>query len=346
MIDMRGVVLVLMLALVLATLSGCERMLAFLPGFNNQEVMLSDKPAMLGKKPIRFSGDEPLKIVGKTSDFCVTLSKDEPSVDDTDAQFETLMGGAKLSAVLNATDGKKYRWTCNGWSFYPNNSGSGRMSACFRWECNQTPPTGTEITSIDVSSDRPLRILGADWSSTAAFDHVSDPPPDTVAISSTEYRELEAAYGGKPAWSSPELPLSKLTLSSNRRRVSNSTFNSTVSVRLTDAGIQLQPGSTAVDMAVVTIPTSAVEACSMTCWGNLARETELLLPGSGVQLSFLNKPEVTEWCWRNRIPMVLGADHDAWYYNQKALPPRESYAKQFDAKASYDHQAHQSCMGY
>lgn len=343
---MRGLVLVLMVSFMMATLTGCNQMLAFLPGFNSQEVMLSDKPATLGTKPIRFSGDQPLKIVGKTSDFCVTLSKDEPNVEDTDAQFERLMGGAKLSAVLNASDGKKYPWTCNGWSFYPNNSGSGKMSACFSWECNQTPPKGTEITSIDVSSDRPLPIFGADWSSTSAFDHISDPPPDKVAISSKEYRELEAAYGGKPAWSSSKLPLPKLALSSNRRRASTSTFNSTVSARLTDAGIQLQPDSGAIGMDVVTIPTSAVEACSMTCWGSLARETELLLSGPGIQLAFLNKPEVIEWCWRNRIPMVLGADHDSWYYNQRALPPRESYVKQFDSKANYDHQAHQSCMGY
>ncbi len=343
---MRHVVLVLMVALVMATLSGCRQMLSFLPGFNSQEVTLSDKPAMLGTKPIRFSGDQALKIVGKTSDFCVIISKDEPNVEDTDAQFEKLMGGAKLSAVLNASNGKKYPWTCNGWSFYPNDSGRGRMSACFRWECNQTPPTGTEITSIDVSSDRPLRIFGADWSSSSAFDHISDPPPDKVAISSKEYRELEAAYGGKPAWSSPELPLSKLTLSSNRRRGSNSTFNATVSVRLTDAGIQLQPGSGAIGMDIVSIPTSAVEACSMTCWGSLARETELLLPGTGIQLAFLNKPEVIEWCWRNRIPMVLGAEHDEWYYHQKALPARENYAKQFDSRANYSDQTHQSCMGF
>ncbi len=343
---MRRVVLVLMVAMVMATLPGCRRMLGFLPGFNNQEVTLSDKPAVLGREPIRFSGDQPMKIVGKTSDFCVILSKDEPNVDDTDAQFEKLMGGAKLSAVLNAADGKKYPWTCNGWSFSPDQSGRGSMSACFRWECNQTPPTGTEITSIDVTSDRPLRILGADWSSTAAFDHISDPPPDKLAISSREYRELEAAFAGKPAWSSPEMPLSKLTLSSNRRRASTSTFNSTVSLRLTDAGIQLQPDPDAIAMDVVTIPTSAVNACSMTCWGNLARETELLLSGPGIQLSFLNKPEVIDWCWRNRIPMVLGSDHDPWYYNQKALPPRESYAQQFDSKATYDKQAHQSCMGF
>lgn len=343
---MRGAVLVLMVALATATLSGCDKMLAFLPGFNRQDVVLSDQPAMLGTKPIRFSGDQPLKIVGKTSDFCVTLSNDEPNVDDTNAQFEKLMGGAKLSAVLNTADGKKYPWTCNGWSFYPNDSGRGRMSACFRWECNKTPPTGTEITSIDVSSDRPLRIFGADWSSTAAFDHVSDPPPDKVAMSSKEYRELEAAYGGTPAWSSPALTLSKLVLSSNRRRASNSTFNSTVSVRLADAGIQLQPGPAAIFMDVVSIPTSAVEACSMTCWGNLARETEVLLPGPGIQLAFLNKPEVIEWCWRNRIPMVLGADHDSWYYHQRALPPRESYVKQFESRAKYSHQTHQSCMGY
>lgn len=60
-------------------------------------------------------------------------------------------------------------------------AGRGKLAVPMKWECNQNPPKGSEIMSVDVTSDRPLRILGADWSSTAAFDHMSQPAPDLVA---------------------------------------------------------------------------------------------------------------------------------------------------------------------
>ena len=343
---MRVVVFVILLIVFVSVLAGCDRLLGLVPGMNRQEVVLSDKPMMLGVKAVRLTPDEPLKIVGKTTDFCVTLSNDAPNSDDTDADYEKLLGGADLSAVLHARDGKKYSWTCNGWSFFPNDSGNGRMDACFRWECNKAPLKGTEITAIDVTSDRPLRILGAHWSSSASFDFMSEPTPDKIAMSSKEYRELEAAFGGKAAWSSPAQSALQVTLNSNRRRASRSQYNSSLSIRLSDAGIQLQPGSNSVGIDIVTIPMAAIEACSMTCSGSLVRETDLLLSGPGIQLGFLNKPEVIDWCWRNRIPMATSASRRSWLYEQTALPARDSYIKQFESRSAYDHQAHQSCMGY
>ena len=337
---------VLMLALLGSALAGCDRPTGFLPGPNEQDVVLSDKPMMLGANVARFPADKPLKVLGVTSDLCVTLSNDAPEVDDIDAEYEKLKGGAHLLAVLHARDGKDYPWKCGGWRFSPNGSGRGTMAACLKWECNQTPPKGTEITSIDLSSDRPLRILGAQWSSTDSFDFMSKPPPDQVAIASAEYRDLEAAFGGKPAWSSSLQPALQVTLSSNRRRTSFSQFNSTLSIRLTNAGIQLQPGPSAYGMGVVTIPTAAVESCSMTCSDNLVRETDLLLSGPGVQLGILNKPDVIDWCWRNRIPMATSASRRSWLYKGKALPAKDSYAKEFESWGAYDHQAQQSCMGY
>lgn len=338
--------LALWLTLLTALLAGCEQIANLFPVLNNQEVVLSDKPATLSAKPTRFTSDKTLKVVGMTSDLCVTLSNDAPDTGDEDAEYEKLMGGAKLSAVLHAGNGKSYNWTCNGWSYGPNGSGSGRMEACFRWECNKAPPKGTEIKSFDVTSNRPLRILGARWSSTAAFDFMSNPTPDPVAFSSAEYKTLEAAFGGKPAWSSPAQTAPEVTLESNRRRASFSEYHSSISIRLAEAGIQLEPGSNTVGMDIVTIPTAAVEACSMTCSSSLVRETNLLLTGQGIQLGFLNKPEVIDWCWRNKIPMATSASRRYWLYDQTALPARDSYVDQFKSRDAYDHQASQSCMGY
>jgi hypothetical protein len=339
--------LVVVLGLSIAALAGCERLMSvFLPGFANQDVVLSDKPMVLGTEPTRFSAGEPLRVVGFTSDLCVVLADDVAKDADIDATYKSLKAGARLSAVLHASGGADVVWKCGGWSFSPGESGRGSLSACLRWECNQAPPKGTEIASIDLSADRPLRILGAHWSSTAAFDHVSQPPPDRDASSSAEYRDLEQIYGGKPAWSSPAQTSLQVELSSNRRRASSSTFNSTLKMRLATEGVQLQPGPNAIGMGIVTIPTTAVAACSMSCFGNLARRVNLLLPEPGIQVDLLNSPEVVNWCWQNRIPMATSAARRAWLYEGVPLPDKKSYAQQLSSRPAYDDQASQSCMGY
>lgn len=315
-----------------------------------QEVVLSDEPLILGAEAMRFSAKEPLKVVGMTSDLCVRLSNDASggsSADKVDTEYERLMKGARLSAVLHGNDGKDYPWACGtGWSFSPGKSGRGALDACLKWECNRTPPKGTELSSVDLMSDRPLQILGVRWSSTDSFDHTIQPPADSFALSSAEYRDLEHAYGSEAAWTSPAKLALQVTMTSNSRRKSFSEFNSTLSLRLSTHGLQIQPGSHAIGMKAVTIPTAAVEACSMSCFGNLSRETDLLLTGPGVQLGFLNTPEVIDWCWSNHIPMASSASRREWLYKGTPLPARDSYSGQFDSRAAYDHQASQSCMGY
>jgi hypothetical protein len=334
------------LILVAVVLVGCERLLgAFMPAFGGQEVALSDKPTVLSSEPTRFAGTEPLKVLGFTSDLCFVLADDVAKDADIDATFQRVKGEARLAAVLHTNGGADVAWKCNGLSFAPSESGHGILSACMRWECNQTPPKGTEITSIDVTSDRPLRVLGVNWSSTAAFDHVSQPPPDLVAKNSDEYRDLEQLYGGKPAWTSPAHTALQVELTSNRRRGSSS-FNSTLALRLDAEGIQIQPGTIAIGMGVVTIPTGEVEACSMSCFSNLARSTTLLLSKPGIELDLLNSPEVNDWCWRNRIPMASSASRRAWLYKGAPLPDKRTYVQQFSSRSEYDHQASQSCMGY
>ena len=327
-------------------LAGFGRFPDFLLDSSEHRAVLSDKPMVLGTKPIRLSTNGQVKVLGVTSDLCVTLSNDARNSDDFDTEYAKLRGGAHLLAMLHARDGRDYKWACNAWRFTPNGSGLGTLDACMRWECFQAPPKGTEISSIDLSSDRPLHVLGVIWSSTGAFDFVSQPPPDPIGRPSAEYADLEHAFDNHAAWSSEAKPALQINLSSNRRRASFSTFNSTLLLRMADFGIQLQPTSNTVGMHVVTIPASAVEACSMTCSSNLARETDLLLPGPGIQLGALNSPRLIDWCWSHHIPMATSASMRAWLYHGTPLPAKNGYAAQFVSRATYDNQTHRSCMGY
>lgn len=345
----------LVLLPLVVVLVGCDQFPELFFGPDDHKVVLADKPLLLDTKPTHLSSEEQIKVVGMTTELCATLSHDahvdtKADTKTINAEFAKLKGGAHLFAVLHARDGKDYNWKCDSWSFSPNSSSDsnhGTMNACLKWECAETPPKGTEIASIDLSSDRPLRVLGVDWSSTDAFDFIAQPPADPIAMSSAEYKELEQAFGGQPAWPSVAKVALQVSLESNRHRpMSFSHFNSTLSLRLADSGIQLQPTANTAGMGVVTIPTSAVEACSMSCFSRQARTTELLLTGQGIQLGVLNAPEVIDWCWNKHIPMATSAAMDSWLYKGTPLPAKDTYTTQFESRAAYDHQAHQSCMGY
>jgi len=344
----------LVLALAIA-LDGCDRFPELFFGPNDHRVILSDKPLLLDTKPTRLSSDQQIKVLGITTEICATLSNDahvdpKADVEVFNAEFKRLKGGAHLLATLHARDGKDYEWKGDVWSFSSNRSSDfnhATMDACLKWECVEAPPKGTEIASIDLSSDQPLRVLGAHWSSTDTWDYFANPTPDPFGVSSAEYKELEQAFGGQAAWSSTAKPALEISLESNRRRpMSFSNFHSTLLLRLTDSGIQLQPTANTTGMGVVTIPTSAVEACSMSCSNRQTRTTELLLTGQGIQLGILNAPEVNDWCWNQHIPMASSASMSSWLYKGTPLPAKDTYAAQFESRAAYDHQAHQSCVGY
>ena len=333
-------------------LVGCDRLRDFFLFPNEHRVVLADKPMLLDTKPTRLASDQQIKVAGMTTELCATISHDARIDDKADgdvisAQFATQMGGAHLSAVLHSRDGKDYEWKGDSWSLSSNgSSGPYRLDACLRWESVEAPPRGTEIASIDLGSDRPLRVLGVHWRSTDAFDSISQPHPDPFAVPSAEYSELENAFGGQAAWTSMAQPALQVTVRSRHQRFSLGRYHSTLLLRMSDSGIQLEPVSRSVGMGIVTIPTSAVEACSMSCYGKLAKDTELLLPKLGLQVGILNTPELIDWCWNQHVPMATNAAASAWFYKGTPLPAKDTYGAQFASRAAYDHQAHRSCMGY
>ncbi|WP_395683895.1 hypothetical protein [Dokdonella sp.] len=333
-------------------LVGCDRLRDFFLFPNEHRVVLSEQPLLLDTKPTRLTSDQRIEVAGNTTDLCATISRDakvDPGADGDviDGQFAEQKGGAHLSAVLHARDGKDYEWKGDSWSLSSGvRAGPYRMDACLRWESLEAPPKGTEIASIDLLSDRPLRVMAVHWRSTDAFDFISQPPPDPLAMPSTQYSELAKLYGSQAAWTSPATLATQVTLESRHRNISPRVYHSTLLLRMSDAGIQLEPASRTRGMGVVTIPTSAVEACSMTCFGKRAKDTLLLLPQLGLKIGILNAPEVIDWCWNQHVPMAANADASAWFYKDAPLPAKDTYDAQFASRAVYDHQASRSCMGY
>lgn len=309
------------------------------------EVVLLDKPTTLWPEPLRLVEDAPLQVRGVTTNLCFGLADNVSQDSDLDALRASSLRGAKLSAVLHGDDSKDYHWKCNGWRLSVHTGQFGRLSTCMMWECNGGPAKGTATTSIEASSDKPLQVIDARWNSTAAFDHVSQPPADTHIVASAEYSDLEAQFGGQPAWSSKASPALQIGLSSNRRRLGNSEFNSSLSVRLEDDGIHIRPVVDTAGLAALTISADAVEACTMSSFGRLAQYAELVLTDTGILVGFLNAPEVIDWCWNHKIPMATNDARRKWLYDATPWPPKEGYAAQLHSRGDYDAQAKRAAAG-
>lgn len=96
--------------------------------------------------------------------------------------------------------------------------------------------------------------------------------------------------------------------------------------------------------APVQISVEAVTGCSITCFGNGKKETDLLLGSMGMKLGFGDSPEIVEWCWARRIPFISAKSKRKWLYSGAELEPigapiEEDYGK-------YLSQVNRACSGY
>ncbi|MCX6041005.1 MAG: hypothetical protein NTV69_07715 [Caldilinea sp.] len=144
---------------------------------HSQSIVLSETTEILGVVGRRFSAAEPLEVKGRTGEICVLLSRDIDVKDNINGQYRQLLGDAHLKGVLHARGGKNYTWNYGGWRApYASAEGRGALLACLELLCNvEQPPKGSALTSIMLSSDRPLRIEGVSWYSSDSMDGVYIP---------------------------------------------------------------------------------------------------------------------------------------------------------------------------
>jgi hypothetical protein len=171
--------------------SEVDEAIAALERQHKQSVVLSETPVLLGLISTSFASRELLEVKGTTSEFCLLLARDIPLKGNVDHRYKQLLGDAQLRAVLHSRDGKNYSWIRGGWqASHSIIQGRGDLLTCMWRSCNEkAPPMGAEITSIDVTSSRPLQVLGATWYSTDYFDSApGDESSGTQLVCSTQVR--------------------------------------------------------------------------------------------------------------------------------------------------------------
>jgi hypothetical protein len=310
----------------------------------HQDIEIDDVERVLGPKATRITPERPLLVLGTGISICVGLPGEFDRRADLDSNYRRGKAGAKLTAVLRDSRGKQYTWTCDQWRGRDASDDRLGLDACLVNECNhEHPPRGERIVAIDLSSDRPLRVRGARWNSNTTLDHIHDPQPDSEAVASDFWRELEGHYRGESAWGTAPVPSRQVSVGRRGAHFPDTDYNSTVSVLYDERGIQLQPVAFAKGMGIVTVPAREVGICGLECSGTLAYRVEMLLPRTGMRLRFFNDKAAADWCWRHRIPFASLRARQAWFDDGTALPPRSTYADQLADEATYYRQAAGSC---
>ncbi|UHQ23324.1 hypothetical protein LVB77_01015 [Lysobacter sp. 5GHs7-4] len=137
-----------------------------------------------------------------------------------------------------------------------------------------------------------------------------------------------------------KLDVERVTITERNRKGVTSIGDST-SVYLSEEALYLVdkfvyfPGDTR-------IPATAVDACSMVCFGSRDRHVALVLDEAGAEVTVTDSDQLRRWCWRNRIPAISGSDRRSWLYERKALPTAivdKSYQ-------TFDRKMRSSCSGY
>jgi len=92
------------------------------------------------------------------------------------------------------------------------------------------------------------------------------------------------------------------------------------------------------------IPIANIHSCSRQCGGS--KRYLLILDEANTEISLEDAPELVEWCWVNKLPILSSNARREWLYNGTELPDKSELNLTLVDKETYDYHAKQSCLGY
>lgn len=161
-------------------LAGCDRLSDEVSrlfwGIESTFTVVSQSPVTLSPMPIRFEFQEPLRVVGSIAQVCASMRGGFPQSslpDPMKAEFESMMRGASISALVTTTNGKTIalRASLRGWRKHGRIEEKNELAVCVHASQKlQDLPIGTKISRIEVSSSAPLDVRGLYWESSNELD--------------------------------------------------------------------------------------------------------------------------------------------------------------------------------
>lgn len=162
-------------------ITGCDQKLDQLmekaAGHETNSVVLAKEPMFLDSNGISLHSAEAMLVVGKSSSLCLVLKTGVPLAPQPtmDKLFEDAMRGATVTASLKMKNGEVFTLSQPGqaWAKFGHISSGDEISACLSCTCSPQPAIGSQVAEVTVASSSPLKVLGAYWESTNAFDQIN-----------------------------------------------------------------------------------------------------------------------------------------------------------------------------
>lgn len=95
----------------------------------------------------------------------------------------------------------------------------------------------------------------------------------------------------------------------------------------------------------VTLNKNTIIGCSQSSYGKKDISSVLVIKKINAVISIRHSPEIIEWCWKNRIPVLSNKEVREWEYNAKPLPAKSELDKRL-SKPIYDEYMNKAWKGF
>jgi hypothetical protein len=165
-----------------------------------------------------------------------------------------------------------------------------------------------------------------------------------LAGCSGPYDDLAKDFAAKGEPQGQRTSVSAMTLVSNRHEGAFN-YNGVITVSLAANTVEIRPISPAsFFLGGLDLPAERISGCSMTCFGVDDQHADLLFESHGAEISFDGAAEFIDWCWRNDLPLISGANRRDWLYAGGSLSGKAAYLPV--PRDEYERQALQACRGF
>ena len=174
------------LALLLSSCdSGLEKTIDFFTGRKTSVVVLVKQPIKLTPAGTTLNSEQPMKVLGEWTSVCLSLRGGVQDAKTMDLAYQQLMQSAKVTIFLNLGSGTRVRLTApnQAWSKRGKVLAEDELAACASTPCKAELPVGSEIRSVEISSEPSLNVEGIFWESETDLNPKPTVPPQTAASS-------------------------------------------------------------------------------------------------------------------------------------------------------------------
>ena len=161
----------------------------------------------------------------------------------------------------------------------------------------------------------------------------------------SSYRYLADKFPVSGELSENEFPVPFMSITRQQRVFGTTSLREIMNLHISDTKVTLQPKAPySLFYGAFELQARDIHSCSKQCGG--VTDYVIILDEPGVEIRMEGVPQLMEWCWQNRLPMLSSSMRRKWLYSGEELPRKQVMIDQLTTHEDYLFQTRQSCLGY